>query len=441
MMKARPIAVSVLAAVAATVAVLALLGGGSSYTIHAQFLDAGELVSGGLVEVAGRPIGSIADISLTPDGLADVTLSITDSDYAPLHQGTHAGIRAVGQAGVTNRFVDLSPGPSYAPELKNGAVLGTDYTSGIVDIDQLLDAFTASTRESIRTLIGRSAEVFAGSGSHYFNGVLAKLSPALAQTAGLTAQLAAERTGLAQLISTASRTAQAVASRSTDLQAAVANTAQALGAIATERAALSDDLVRAPGVLLQAAPTLKLTRSALVALRPDLVAIPRAAAPLALVLQRLAPASARLLPVVDQLDRLLPSLDATLTGLGPLEPVAVGALSATTTALSDSMHIFQGLREYGSDLAIGVFAGLGGISTAPYDAVGHYLRVEAMASPQASTGGLLALLLGHLNLIPGFSGVRATIAPCPGGAAAPAPDGSNPWVPDPSLCNPLDDHR
>jgi phospholipid/cholesterol/gamma-HCH transport system substrate-binding protein len=440
-MSARRVVLGALSAAATAVAAIVLFAGGGSYTINAHFLDAGQLVPGGLVEVAGRDVGSISDVSLTPNGLADVKLSISDPDYMPLHLGTHAGIRVVGQAGVTNRFVDLSPGPGYAPRLRSGSVLGTQYTSGIVDIDELIDAFTPSTRQSLRALIAHSAEVFAGSGSHYFNGVLGKLSPALAQTANLTGELAADRAGLSQLITTASRAAQAVASRRTDLQAAVANTAQALGAIASERAAFSDDLARAPAVLLQATPTLKLARSALVALRPDLAEIPTAAGPLALVLQRLAPAAGRLLPVVDQLDRLLPSLNVALHGLGPLAPVADGALSATANALKKSMHIFQGLREYGSDLAIGVFAGLGGISTAPYDAVGHYLRVEAMAAPQASTGGLLQQLLGKLSLIPGLGGQRRAIAPCPGGAARPAHDHSSPWIPDPSLCIPADDFK
>jgi phospholipid/cholesterol/gamma-HCH transport system substrate-binding protein len=398
-------------------------------------------VSGGLVEAAGRPIGSIAGLSLTRNGLADVELSITDPNYVPLHLGTHAGIRAVGLAGVTNRFVDISPGPAYDPALKDGAVLGTNYTSGIVDIDELLDAFTPSTRESIKALIGHSAEVFAGSGSRYFNGVLGKLSPALAQTAGLTGQLAADRAGLTQLIGTAGRAAQAIASRAPDLRAAVGNTAQALGAIAAERRALSDDLVRAPVVLRQATPTLRLARTALVALAPDLRELPAAVHPLAPFLSRLAPTAARLAPVLDQLDGLLPSLNAALAGLPSLRPVADNALGSTATALKDAMHIFKGLREYGADLAIGVFAGLGGISSAPYDAIGHYLRIELMLSPQTNTGGLLQTLLGPLKLIPGLSGQRTAIAPCPGGAAPPAPDNSNPWIPDPSLCNPLDDRR
>jgi phospholipid/cholesterol/gamma-HCH transport system substrate-binding protein len=436
--RARRLAPAALFAVAVALAAIALLGSGSSYTINARFVDAGQLVPGGLVEVAGRSIGSISDIGITDNGLANVKMSITDPSYVPLHLGTRASIRAVGLAGVTNRFVDLSPGPSYLPSMRDGAVLGTDSTRGIVDIDELLNAFTPDTRQALRELISNSAQIFAGSGSRRFNAVLAKLSPALAQTAGTTGQLAQDRAGLVRLIGTASRAAKAVANRRGDLESAVANAAQALTAIASERAALSDDLARMPAVLEQATPTLALVRSGLAALRPDLAKVPQAARPLTLVLDRLAPAAARLRPVVAQLVNLQPSLNSALNGLAPLAPVINGALGATTTALARSMHIFKGLREYGADLVIGLFTGIAGV-TSPYDAVGHYVRVETMVSPRSSLSGLLGLLLGgHGN--PGLSGIRTTLAPCPGGAAPPAPDHSNPWIPDRSICNPLDDH-
>ena len=57
----RRLALGALAAVAVAVAAVVLLSGGSTYTINAHFLDAGQLVTGGLVEVAGRDVGTIAN--------------------------------------------------------------------------------------------------------------------------------------------------------------------------------------------------------------------------------------------------------------------------------------------------------------------------------------------------------------------------------------------
>ena len=68
-----------IAAVAALVLGLALvavvtLGGGSEYVIKARFVDAGQLVKGNLVQVAGEPVGKVTDIQLTSDNQAELTL-------------------------------------------------------------------------------------------------------------------------------------------------------------------------------------------------------------------------------------------------------------------------------------------------------------------------------------------------------------------------------
>src|SRR4051812_4686707 len=63
---------------------LLLFGAGSSYTVTASFESASQLVKGNLVDVAGVPVGSVSDISLSDDGQALVELEISDSAYTPL---------------------------------------------------------------------------------------------------------------------------------------------------------------------------------------------------------------------------------------------------------------------------------------------------------------------------------------------------------------------
>src|SRR5437899_9851372 len=80
----------------ATVAVvIALMTGAAppSHLVYAQFEDAGQLVSGDLVTVAGHRVGRVGTISLTRDGLASVPLEIDDSSVWPLRLGTRAEIR------------------------------------------------------------------------------------------------------------------------------------------------------------------------------------------------------------------------------------------------------------------------------------------------------------------------------------------------------------
>src|SRR5436190_22049802 len=80
-------AVVVALVVAAVVAVaLVLFTGGGGYQVTAVFQDAGQLVKGNQVKVAGAPIGSVKKIDVTDEGQAAVTFQIDDGDYKPLRQ-------------------------------------------------------------------------------------------------------------------------------------------------------------------------------------------------------------------------------------------------------------------------------------------------------------------------------------------------------------------
>ncbi|HEV3054951.1 MAG TPA: MlaD family protein, partial [Solirubrobacteraceae bacterium] len=67
-------AIAVLVAVAAVI-VIVFFGGGSSYQVKAIFTNASQIVSGDLVQASGNAIGSVSNISLTPNGQAELTLS------------------------------------------------------------------------------------------------------------------------------------------------------------------------------------------------------------------------------------------------------------------------------------------------------------------------------------------------------------------------------
>ena len=112
-----------------------LLSSGSSYQVKAVFQDGSQIVSGNLVEVAGNPVGSVSNITLTPNGNAQLTLTINQDTYQPLHQGTQAVVRQASLSGLANRYVDLHVGPGSNPVIPNGGVIGTQNTSSAVDLE------------------------------------------------------------------------------------------------------------------------------------------------------------------------------------------------------------------------------------------------------------------------------------------------------------------
>src|SRR4051812_33597320 len=292
---ARGIAVAALAVVLVAL-VLAVRSGGSPYTIHARFVDAGQLVKGNLVEVGGRPIGKVTEIRLTDDNQADIVMEISDHEFRPLHDGTTATVRQVGLSGVANRFVELTPGRPTSRALRSGAVLDTDHTRPIVDLDEVLNALDPKARANLQTVIKQSSASLEGR-SKDANAALAYLNPALSQTAGLMQELGSDDVALRQLVRSTATVSSAVASRSGDLESAVTNTSVALRAIASERGALEDVLARAPSVIHRSIPTFKRLRRTLAVVRPALRDAQPAARPLARVLTALPPAARHSTPV------------------------------------------------------------------------------------------------------------------------------------------------
>jgi phospholipid/cholesterol/gamma-HCH transport system substrate-binding protein len=433
----------IVAAVALIVAVgvvaVLILFGGSSYAIKAQFTDASGLVTGDSVELGGRPVGSVTDIGLAPNGQAVITLSISDRSITPLHRDTRATVRQLGQAGLTNHYVALSPGPASAPALHSGTTLPTTQTTALVNLDEILDSFGPQQRQNLKQLISASDQIYAGSGAKEFNGMLGEFDPALIQLNGFTSQLAADRGAIANVIETGATTASALASRSPQLMSAVQNTATTLNSVASQNSALSDDFLRAPAVLNEARKTLADAGNAVTALRPALRDVPPAADPLDGFLRRIdltLPAAA---PVVTKLRSEIPDLRSTLNGLTAMRAQAVGALNSAATALQLARPIVTVFRYYGSDLLLGVFAGLAGLATANYDRWGHYARLEFTQPYQTSLGGPLSSLLST-PIVPGLFNLRTRLLRrCPGGNAPPTPDGSSPWVLPSSICTPSQD--
>src|SRR4051812_17536398 len=89
---ARGVALGALVIAAIVVAVV-LLQGGDVHTYKLRFQNAGQLVKDDDVQVGGRRVGSVRDITLTPDNQAEITVEV-EEPYAPLHVGTTASIRA-----------------------------------------------------------------------------------------------------------------------------------------------------------------------------------------------------------------------------------------------------------------------------------------------------------------------------------------------------------
>jgi phospholipid/cholesterol/gamma-HCH transport system substrate-binding protein len=436
-------------AIAAVAIVIVLVTGGTKYVLHARFSDAGQLVNGDLVTVAGHPVGSVGAITVTDNGLADVELDISDSSITPIRTGTIATIGQLSLTGVANRFVGLSLGTGTP--ISSGGTLPLSQTRGIVDLDVLLNSLTPKVRGSIQRLLQTGAYFVGNPTPAQINRSILYFNPALSQSARLGAEIVADKYALGRLVASSAAVSSALASRSSDLGGLVSNTAAWLQEVASQRAALGDELSRAPAVLRQGTSVLADTNYTLNALNPMLKDLQPVAPRLGTLLTALVPAARNAIPTIAGVQSLVPGARRALTELPAIVKLAVPSVNSLTASLKPITPILAGLRPYTPDVVSGFFNGVAGVNGGNYDANGHYIKtllgVQAGGATLTGVINVLGKLLGGLLGSTSIGTDHLFIAPCPGGGSPPASDGTNAWTsPDlapgtGTLCNPQDDQR
>jgi phospholipid/cholesterol/gamma-HCH transport system substrate-binding protein len=261
-------AIGRVAAVGAVIAAIVLVGlilfgggGMGGYKVKARFLNAGQLVKGNPVQVGGVPVGSVKGIKITPDGHAEIELSI-DDDHAPLRRGTRAEIRQFSQSGLANRYVDLSLPPNSDDEIPDGGVIDTDKTVTQVDLDELYNTLDPETRRSLQGFFKGSADQWrhmadeANVGFQYLN-------PALSTSRRLFNELTQDTPLLQRFLVDSSQMVTALAERRDDLAGLIGNLNETTRALGSQKEALAESIGRLPPFMRRANTTFVNLRSTL----------------------------------------------------------------------------------------------------------------------------------------------------------------------------------
>ena len=402
-----------------------MFGGGDGYKVNVVFDNAGQLVRGNPVLVGGGKIGSITEIELDDSAQAVVTLEV-DDDYAPLHSGTKAAIRATSLSGIANRYVSLQPGPNSNEEIDDGGQIGADDTAAPVDLDTLFNTLDKRTRAGIRNIVRGFGDQYDGKGEQareatkYF-------SPFLVSTSDLTRELALDQKVLERFVIDTSDAVTAIAERRDDLANLVTNANTTFRAIGDENAALARALDLLPDTLRKANTTFVNLRSTL----DDLEKLVDVSKPntreLAPFLAQLRPVLREARPTIADLNTLVrqPGTNNDLIELTAQQPkladLTSTVLPRAIQTLDRAQPVFEYARSYTPDFA----AWLTNFGQLPanYDANGHYARVQPMFLPSTFSGGTLTASDPSQKL-DGFDSGNFTR--CPGAITQPAPDGSSP---------------
>jgi phospholipid/cholesterol/gamma-HCH transport system substrate-binding protein len=415
---------------------------GSSYHYRFDFTDAGQLVAGDLVRIGGNQAGTIDSIALTPNGLAQVSVSL-DSSYGPLREGTTAIIRSPGLTAVASRYLDVSPAPDFKPTIPDGGVIPTTQTQGIVDVDELFNALNADTREGLRRVIRGFAAWYQGK-SAQANLTAVYFPPALQAYSHLFSQITASTPALNEFIKQTSKALGAIDQRSPQLTDLISQARVTAEALSSDDTSLSQALVNLPPALSKGAATFKRLRTqTLPALSRLVDATGPTIAPLTTFLPRLDPVLQEAVPTFALLrqtfDQPGPNNDLydALLDLPALAREVTGDFPQAIKALNQSTPIFEFARPYIPDLVAWVVNWAGIFGT--YDANGHYARTvpvfDAFSLQDSPQGG---------TLTPKPPSQRGTTSPlqtgflhrCPGAAIISPPDRSAPFFDTGTLSNP-----
>jgi len=184
----RLLAIAAIVAASVLLAVVMFGGGADDYRLRAQFLNAGQVVKGGIVTIAGKQVGTVTKLSLTDGGVAELELEL-DGDWAPLPAGTRAQIRQYGLSGPASRYIELQlPDGETREHLDDGALLSVDETTSNVDLDEVFAAFDPKTRRALRGVFRGSAQQYSGQGKNAAAGWL-YLDPSLVSATRLFEEL------------------------------------------------------------------------------------------------------------------------------------------------------------------------------------------------------------------------------------------------------------
>jgi phospholipid/cholesterol/gamma-HCH transport system substrate-binding protein len=389
-------AVVVLLCVAALAAVvlLATSAGGSngSYTVRAIFDDAANIIPGENVKIGGVKVGTVGTVTPTPQAKAAVVLHISNAGFKDFRADASCTIRP--QALIGEKFVDCLPTqprvagtPLPAPLKKIGKghegageyLMPVQNTHSPVDVDLLGDIQRLPVRQRFTIILNELGAGLAGRGSDLHD-VIRRANPALQELDKVLAILASENHVLAKL---------------------AVDSDQALAPFAAVREKVADFIVQSNTVA-------QATARHRGALARNLQLFPQFLKQLGPAMERLGRFADQTTPVFNDLKVAAPGIDKAFTSLpafstssqkfftnlgktakisGPaltaVKPLLarLGSLGKEAKPFSDNAaELLTSLRDTGGLERLLDFIFLGSGSTNGYDALGHFLRSEAVAT-------------------------------------------------------------
>ena len=311
-----------------------------TYKVNVELEDSAGLVEGNEVRIGGKRVGVVKEIVAhrRPDGspVADLALKI-DLKAKPIKSTTVVTVRPRSTLGL--KYLELKPGKGGS-DVPEGGKLPLKQAQPVVDLDEVINTFDASTRQAMQVGVGELGPGLTGRGIA-FNATLADAPELMTRLRSVMGYLADPRTRLGALVPALERVASAVAPVAPQLGRMIESADVTLAALVDVREQLGETIAELPATEAQATRTLRVARPLLADAtllmrdaRPGTRLLPAATVRLDRAIDRGLPVLRRALTLADDLKATLAAvetlsrdpattttlqkLDATLAAAGPL---------------------------------------------------------------------------------------------------------------------------
>jgi phospholipid/cholesterol/gamma-HCH transport system substrate-binding protein len=395
MRRVLAIAAVLLAAGALAVAAMGAGGHDGDYKVRAIFDNAGFVIPGEDVKIAGVKVGSIDALDVTKDNRAAVVLKITDPGYQDFRKDAGCIVRPQGLIG--ERFVECTPtqkrseGQQPPPPLdkiadgpgKGEYLLPVERNSKAVDLDLIGDIMRQPERQRLSLILNELGTGVAGRGAD-LNDVIRRADPALKAVDNLLAVIGTQNRQLADLARNSDTVLAPLARERVKVAGAIDNSGAVAKATAERSTALEADINKLPAFLTQLRPTMTRLGALSDEMTPVLSDLGTAAPDINRLILQLGPFSQAAIPAFDTLGQAAdvgtPAVIAARPVISDLRRAAVvlRPVAATARQLLTSIQRNHGI-ERAMDYIMYQVTAINGM-----DGIGHYLRAMLIVNQCAS---------------------------------------------------------
>jgi phospholipid/cholesterol/gamma-HCH transport system substrate-binding protein len=202
------------------------------------------------VDIAGIKVGEVSGVKLE-NGHAVVSMSI-DNKYAPLiHDSASLLLRP--KTGLNDMVVEVDPGTTTAPEMKENTTVPLASTQPQVNPDEILASLDADTQQFLKLLLANGAEALdpAQGRDVKLSNALRRLDPLARDISRISGALATRRQNIANSIHNFQLLSTELGNRDQDLVNFVDSSNAVLGSFAKEQASIRSAVAELPATLQQ----------------------------------------------------------------------------------------------------------------------------------------------------------------------------------------------